>query len=238
MNVHIVQDYATLSRHAAKIIADELRRKPDLVLGLAAGNTPLGTYQELVRMHREEDLDFSRTTVFNLDEYGGLDRTSAQSFHDFLHLNFVNLIHIPKSNVHFLSYPSLSVDSYCEQFERKIREAGGIDLQILGIGQSGHIAFNEPGSSIASRTRVVTLEPGNDTRSPNTAITMGVATILESRRILLLASGRQKAEVIANALEGPVTEEIPASFLQEHRDVVVIADEASAGNLKKLRRAG
>jgi len=238
MNVHIVQDYATLSRHAAKIIADELRRKPDLVLGLAAGNTPLGTYQELVRMHREEDLDFSRTTVFNLDEYGGLDRTSAQSFHDFLHLNFVNLIHIPKSNVHFLSYPSLSVDSYCEQFERKIREAGGIDLQILGIGQNGHIAFNEPGSSIASRTRVVTLEPGNDTRSLNTAITMGVATILESRRILLLASGRQKAEVIANALEGPVTEEIPASFLQEHRDVVVIADEASAGNLKKLRRAG
>ncbi len=234
----MVQDYATLSRNAAQIIADELRRKPDLVLGLAAGNTPLGTYQELVRMHREEHLDFSRTIVFNLDEYGGLDRSPAQSFSDFLHLNFVNLIHIPKSNVHFLSYPSASVEFYCERFESEIREAGGIDMQILGIGRNGHIAFNEPGASIASRTRTVTLNPGNGPESPNNAITMGVASILESRRILLLASGKGKAAVLAKALEGPVTEKIPASFLQLHHDVIVIADEASATHLKKLKRAG
>src|SRR5215471_17119730 len=144
MDVRIVRDYETLSRNAAQTIAGELRRKPDLVLGLAAGNTPLGAYRELVRMHREGSLDFSRSTLFNLDEYGGLENAHVQSFDDFLHRNLVNQINVPKSNVHFLRYPSDSASGYCQDFENQIRQAGGIDLQILGIGRNGHIAFNEP----------------------------------------------------------------------------------------------
>lgn len=236
MNLRVVRDYETMSRNAAQFIAGEIRLKPDLVLGLAAGNTPLGAYHELVRMHREENLDFSRVVLFNLDEYGS-GEVPVQNFSDFLHRNLANQVNIPKPNVHFLKFPSVSVESYCQSFEELIRKAGGIDLQILGIGRNGHIAFNEPGSKLDSRTRLVTLEPDGVPASSKTAITMGVATILESRRVLLLSSGSSKAGVLAKALEGPVDENIPASFLQRHRDTVVITDEASASQLKNLKFA-
>jgi len=239
MNLRIARDYEALSRNAAQIIAGEIRRKPDLVLGLAAGNTPLGAYLELVRMHREENLDFSRVVLFNLDEYGP-GKIFVQRFSDFLHRNFVNQVNVDKPNVHFLSFPSVSVQGYCRSFEELILKAGGIDLQILGIGRNGHIAFNEPGSTLDSRTRVVTLDRSGVSDSPHTdtAISMGVATIMESHRILLLASGSSKAEVLAKALEGPVTETIPASFLQRHRDLIVLADEAASSQLKNLKLAG
>jgi glucosamine-6-phosphate deaminase len=236
MDLRIVRHYEALSRAAAFAVASEMRQNPEIVLGLAAGKTPLGTYHELVRMHREEALDFSRTVFFNLDEYGGADH--AHSFQDFLYRHLVHQINIPKSNVHFLSFPSVSAESYCESFERDIRNAGGIDFQILGIGRNGHIAFNEPGSAIDSRTRVVNLDAGGTPGAPTTAVTMGIGTILEARRILLLASGNQKAEVLARALTGPVTENIPASTLQRHDDVIVIADEESAEHLNGLKRTG
>ena len=238
MEIRIVPDYAALSQEAAKLIALEIRQNPGLVLGLAAGNTPLGAYHELVRLHREEHLDFSRTVFFNLDEYSDVEQSHRQKFHDFLQLNLVQQINIRRTNVHFLSYPTGDAERYCDAFEREIRQSGGIDLQILGIGINGHIAFNEPGSAIDSRTRIVTLEAGGAPASPKTAVTMGVATILESHRILLLASGPQKAGVLAKALEGPVTPKTPASALQQHHDVVVIADKESAADLQRLKRAG
>jgi len=207
-----VLDYQALSNAAAEFVAEHIREKPDLRLGLAAGNTPLGTYIELVRMHREQRLDMSRIVVFNLDEYA-----DSLTFTDFLNKNLLAKINIDPANVHLIRFPE------SERYEQEIRAAGGIDLQILGIGRNGHIAFNEPGSRFDSRTRIVTVAA----EVPKTAITMGIGTIMESRRILLLASGEAKAGVLAAALEGPVTEELPASVLQRHPDVTVIADEAS-----------
>ena len=232
MVVQIFPSYEDLSRSAAQFIAAAIRQKPDLVLGLAAGNTPLGAYRELVRMHQDDSLDFSQVAVFNLDEYAGLDASDTRSFTSFLHRNFLDLINVSESNVHLLKFPDMSVDAYCEDVEQAIRQAGGIDIQILGIGRNGHIAFNEPDSSFKSRTRVVTLaEP----TAPEfaTAITMGIATILDARRILLLASGPSKAEVLAKAIEGPVTETLPASVLQLHDDFTVMAEAPSATHLRR-----
>jgi glucosamine-6-phosphate deaminase len=215
--VRKVLDYEALSDNAARFIADCIREKPVLRLGLAAGNTPLGTYRELVRMHRDQGLDFSRVVFFNLDEY-----SDSQSFTDFLNRNLLDQIDVNRANVHLIKFPN------SESYEVEIRDSGGIDLQILGIGVNGHIAFNEPGSSFASRTRIVTVASD----AQKTAITMGIATILESRRILLLASGEAKAEILAAALEGPVTEDLPASVLQRHPDVIVIADDACSARLR------
>jgi len=234
MIIKVVSDYETLSRTAAQVIEDEIRRNPGIVIGLAAGNTPLGAYRELVRMHREEGLDFAHVVVFNLDEYAGLEPTHPSSFTAFLHHNFLDLINARKTNLHLLKFPDPGVtDSYCEAFEEELRLAGGLDLQILGIGRNAHIAFNEPGSSFKSRTRVVNVIEGGALEFPKTAITMGIGTILESRKILLLASGESKAEPLASAFEGEITESVPASALQLHGNVVVIADEASASRLTK-----
>jgi glucosamine-6-phosphate deaminase len=231
MGVQIFPSYEDLSRSAAQFIADAIRQKPDLILGLAAGNTPLGVYRELVRMHRDGSLDFSRVAVFNLDEYAGLDASDTRSFTSFLRKNFIDLINVSESNVHLLKFPDMSVDVYCEDVEEAIRQAGGIDLQILGIGRNGHIAFNEPGSSFKSRTRVVKVaEPSAPEFA--TAITMGIATILDARRILLLASGPVKAEILAKAIEGPVTETLPASVLQLHADVTFMVEASSAVHLR------
>jgi glucosamine-6-phosphate deaminase len=192
----------------------------------------LGVYRELVRLHREDSLDFSRVAVFNLDEYAGLDASDTRSFTSFLRKNFIDLINVRESNVHLLKFPDISVDAYCEDIEEVIRQAGGIDLQILGIGRNGHIAFNEPGSSFKSRTRVVKVaEPSAPEFA--TAITMGIATILDARRILLLASGPAKAEILAKAIEGPVTETLPASVVQLHGDVTIMVEAFSAVHLRK-----
>jgi len=234
MIINVVPNYDALSLTAAQRIAEEIRRKPRLVLGLAAGNTPSGTYRELVRMHREEGLDFSEVVVFNLDEYAELEPTDPGSFTAFLHKTLLDLINVKKSNLHLLRFPEQStVQRYCESFEEQVRLLGGLDLQIIGIGRNAHIAFNEPGSSFQSRTRIVDLVERSSEQSPRTAITMGIGTILDSRRILLLVSGASKAKSLTNALEGKITESVPASALQLHSDVVVIADEASASLLSK-----
>jgi glucosamine-6-phosphate deaminase len=242
MLVQITSGYKELSSKAAQIVAKELLRKPNLVLGLATGNTPLGLYKELIRLHSSENLDFSRVTTFNLDEYLGLASDHPQSFYEFIHTNFLNHINIDRRNIHV---PDGSIrqnfEEYCRQYEEQIRHAGGIDLQILGIGKTGHIGFNEPTSSLASRTRLKTLADitirenqktfGAIEQVPPCAITMGIGTILESRRILLLASGNNKAEAVAKAIEGPITSTITASALQLHEDVTVLLDEEAASRL-------
>lgn len=220
MIVRKLADYDALSLEAALIVARQIRTTPGTVLGLAAGKTPIGTYRELVRMHREEGLDFSRTVFFSLDEFQGLTPDHPQSFASFLHQHFLDHINTSKSNVHLLSGSATETD--CEQYEGAIQDAGGIDLQILGIGLNGHIAFNEPGSSFDSRTRVVTLSHETAPGTPGTAVTMGIGTILLARHILLLAYGPDKAQVVDAALHGPQTESLPASALQRHPNLTVL----------------
>jgi glucosamine-6-phosphate deaminase len=233
-----------LAREAARVVANAVRRNPELRLGLATGSTMRGMYQELVRLHRSEQLDFSRVITFNLDEYLGLSSDHPQSFHNFMQQNFFARVNVSPQNVHI---PDGAVNGnyqqYCASYEETIRSAGGIDLQILGIGRNGHIGFNEPTSSLGSRTRlkVLSKETIQDNRKffsseetiPQCAITMGIGTILESKRILLLASGPSKAAAIAKAIEGPITASVTASALQLHSDVTFIIDREAGVELKQ-----
>ena len=242
MEVIIQGDYAAMSRAAAQIVVDVLNTKPNAVLGMATGSTPLGLYQELVRLHHEEQLDFSRVTTFNLDEYVGLPVNHPQSYHYFMHEHFFKHVNIPAQNINIPSGTTSNYPAFCEWYERRIAELGGIDLQVLGIGSDGHIAFNEPTSSLRSRTRLKTLSKQTiddnarffDRREdvPVYAITMGVGTILDARKLVLVASGSAKATAIAQAVEGPVTSMVTASALQLHRDATVIIDEGAAAELR------
>jgi len=243
MRVIIDKDYDAMSRRAADFVTELLQRKPDAVLGLATGSTPLGLYKELIRRHREEGLDFSKVTTFNLDEYYGLPPNHPQSYNYFMHENLFRHVNIPESHINIPSGTARKVYAWCENYERRIKEAGGIDLQVLGIGSDGHIAFNEPGSSLGSRTRPKTLTaetirdnsrffgPGEEV--PKFAITMGVGTILEAKMCIILASGEKKARIWAEFIEGPVTAQVTASALQLHPNVVAISDEAAASQLKR-----
>lgn len=243
MEVIITKNPKALAVMAADIIERQLLTRPNSVLGLATGSTPIGTYQELVRRHREEGLDFSQVVSFNLDEYLGLPPTHPQSYRYFMDQNLFKHINIPPGNIHVPYGHADSVLEFCAWYEDQIRRAGGIDIQILGIGGDGHIAFNEPGSSLGSRTRLKTLTEqtirdnarffSNMDEVPRFAITMGVGTILEAKKILLLATGPAKAEIIAQAIEGPITSQVSASALQLHRDVVVILDEEAGCKLKR-----
>jgi glucosamine-6-phosphate deaminase len=233
-----------LGREAARVVANAVRRNPVLRLGLATGSTMLATYQELVRLHRRERLDFSKVITFNLDEYLGLSSNHPQSFHHYMQENFFAHVNVDPGNIHI---PDGAIkgnyQQYCASYEEAIRNAGGIDLQILGIGRNGHIGFNEPTSSLGSRTRlkVLSKETIMDNRKffasedeiPQCAITMGIGTILESKRILLLASGSSKATAIAKAIEGPLTASVTASALQLHSDVTFIIDRDAGAELKQ-----
>jgi glucosamine-6-phosphate deaminase len=242
MEVSISKTYEELSREAAQFVADLLNTKPNAVLGLATGSTPLGLYRELVRMHKEEGLDFSQVTTFNLDEYVGLQANHDQSYHYFMHENLFKHINIPKDRIHIPSGTTKNYKAFCQWYEDRIKQCGGIDLQILGIGSDGHIAFNEPGSSLASRTRLKTL--AHQTIQDNArffkkmedvpiyAITMGVGTILEARRLVVVANGDKKADAVAKMIEGPVTSMITATAVQLHPDVSVFIDEPAASKLQ------
>jgi glucosamine-6-phosphate deaminase len=224
---------------AARIIARLLRDKPDAVLGLATGSTPLRLYQMLIGMK----LDWSRATTFNLDEYIGLPREHPQSYHSFMWENLFRHVNIAPRNVHIPDGNAPDIQKFCTAYEERIRAAGGIDLQVLGIGTDGHIGFNEPTSSLASRTRIKTLTPqtrgdnarffGSEERVPFHVITMGIGTIMEARQNLLLAFGDGKAAAIAGAVEGPVTAINPASVLQLHPVVKVCLDEPAASRLQR-----
>src|SRR5436309_8297444 len=227
-----------MSKVAARIVAEVLNTKPNAVLGMATGSTPLGLYQELVRLHKEEQLDFARVTTFNLDEYVGLTASHPQSYHYFMHEHFFQHVNIPRQNINIPSGTTSNYPAFCKWYEERIAECGGIDLQILGIGSDGHIAFNEPASSLSSRTRLKTLAKStiddnarffkSRDEVPIYAITMGVGTIMEARKILLLANGKKKADAVAHAVEGPVTSMITASALQMHADSAVYVDEDAA----------
>lgn len=242
MEVVVLPSYEEMGKAAALIVAEVLNAKPNAVLGMATGSTPLGLYQELVRMHREEGLDFAQVTTFNLDEYVGVRPSHPQSYHYFMHENFFKHVNIAPTNIYIPSGTTSNYRSFCDWYERRITECGGIDVQILGIGSDGHIAFNEPGSSLSSRTRLKTLaKPTIDDNArfferredvPIYAITMGVGTILEARKLLLLASGKNKATACAAMVEGPVTSMTTASALQLHPDAKVFLDEDAAGQLK------
>lgn len=244
MRVIVAKDANEVSRQAGQFVAAVVRRRPTCVLGMATGSTPLGLYRELIRMHQEEGLDFSRVVTFNLDEYVGLSATHSQSYRMFMQKNLFDHINVDVRNTHVPDGRALDFEVFCEHYEKLIRDEGGIDLQILGIGTDGHIAFNEPGSSLGSRTRLKTLTAetvrdnarffGSEQEVPRLAITMGVGTILESRQCLLLAHGASKAGAIRDTIEGPVTAQVTASALQMHRDVVTIVD-AEAGRLLERR---
>ena len=244
MRVIVEPNPPAVARAGACFVADLIRRKPTCVLGLATGSTPLGLYAELIRMHREEGLDFSRVVSFNLDEYVGLAPTHPQSYRFFMQKNLFDQINIDVRNTHVPDGRAFHFDVFCEQYEKLIRDEGGIDLQVLGIGSDGHIAFNEPGSSLGSRTRLKTLTAetvrdnarffGSEEAVPRLAITMGVGTILEARKIILLANDKKKAAAVAAAIEGPVTSMNTASALQLHRDTMAILEREAASALKML----
>ncbi|MFQ5605156.1 MAG: glucosamine-6-phosphate deaminase [bacterium] len=242
MLVIVKDDYESMSVEAARRVVDLIKKKPDCVLGLATGSSPLGLYKELIRMHKEEGLDFARVTTFNLDEYVGLPEEHDQSYHYFMNENLFNHINVDRRFVHVPNGMAEDIEKECEEYEQKILDAGGIDLQILGIGANGHIAFNEPYSSLGSRTRIKTLT--EKTRQDNArffksmqevpkyAITMGVGTIMDAHTLILVANGEGKAEAIAKTVEGPITAMVPATIVQMHRDAIIIVDRAAASKLK------
>jgi len=241
MEVIICPDYDTLSRKAAAVVADLVREKPRAVLGFATGSSPVGLYRELIRLHTEEGLDFSGVTTFNLDEYCGLPGDHPQSYRYFMNENLFNHINVPMERTHVPSGTEEDWRACCAEYEQRIVEAGGIDLQILGIGSDGHIAFNEPGSSLGSRTRRVyltkqTIEDNSrffDRAEdvPTSAISMGVGSILEARTCVVVVNGANKAEALAAAVEGPVTSMITSSALQWHPDTRGFCDEEAAAKL-------
>ena len=243
MRVIIEKDYEVMSRRAATFVVEIVRNRPDCVLGLATGSTPVGMYDELIRMHKEEGLDFSRVTTFNLDEYYGLPPTHDQSYRRFMQENLFDGINVAPERINVPSGLASDVEGYCAEYERMIEDAGGIDIQVLGIGGDGHIAFNEPGSSLGSRTRLVALDERTIEDNarfferkedvPRFAVTMGVGTILEAERCLLMVNGGKKAEVVVEAIEGPITSQITASALQMHPDVVTVLDEGAASKLAR-----
>jgi glucosamine-6-phosphate deaminase len=241
MEIIINADEQAASRAAARVVARLVREKPDAVLGLATGSTPLMLYRELVRLHREDELDFSRVSTFNLDEYVGLDRHHVRSYHAFMWDNLFRQINIRPDNVHIPD--GMANEAFCAEYEKKIVATGGIDLQVLGVGSDGHIGFNEPTSSFGSRTRIKTLTRqtmadnarffgGDEAKVPQHCITMGIGTIMEARTILMLAFGKSKAAAVAASIEGPVAAIMPASILQHHPAAKIFIDEPAAAELQ------
>ncbi|MEK7199570.1 MAG: glucosamine-6-phosphate deaminase, partial [Bacteroidota bacterium] len=230
----------------AKLIREKSSRNETCVLGMATGATPVHLYAELVRMHREEGLSFKNVITFNLDEYYPIEKEAYQSYWSFMHRHLFNHIDIDPANIHIPngSWPKAEIKKYCAEYESELEKAGGIDLQLLGIGLNGHIGFNEPGSSIYSKTRLINLdnltriantyEFQNIAKVPRLALTMGISNILQAKRILLMGWG-QKASIIAKAVEGHITEHIPASILQQHSDCTFVVDESAAADLTRIK---
>jgi len=245
MRIVISKNYDDMSARAARIVAGQIYLKPNSVLGLATGSTPLSMYKELIRVHREVGLDFSEVISFNLDEYIGLPIADEQSYYYYMYQNFFNHVNISRKNIYIPDGMAQDISSECEQYDNKIQEKGGIDLQILGIGNNGHIGFNEPDIKFEATTHQVTLDDETINANarffqkieevPRLAISMGIKTIMHAKKIILLASGENKAEVIYRALFEGVTPEVPASILQLHQDVTVIVEENAARLLKAKR---
>lgn len=249
--VIVVDNYDDIARLIAEAIANLIRERQkegrNAVLGLATGSTPIGVYRELIRMHRQDGLDFSNVITFNLDEYYPMDPRSIHSYVRYMWENFFDHINIRKENVHIPrgDLPRDQVEQYCHDYERAIKDAGGIDYQILGIGKTGHIGFNEPGSGRESRTRLVALDTitrrdaaadfFGEENVPTEAITMGVATIMNAREVALIATGEHKAAVIRRAVEGEINPDVAATYLQQHGDATFYLDAAAAAELTRVK---
>ncbi len=241
MKVVILKDAAEVAKYGADIFIKQIKRKPDSVLGLATGSTPVALYKELISAYQTGRVSFKNVSSFNLDEYLGLTGTHPQSYRYFMNQQLFDHIDIEKSQTAVPPGDAEDPFSACEQYENNIKQKGGIDIQLLGIGRNGHIGFNEPSSSLMSRTRVKTLTRatiddnarffGPDEYQPHLSITMGIGTILESKKVVLLATGANKAEAIKATVEGPLTAACPASALQMHEHVVLVIDEAAASQL-------
>jgi glucosamine-6-phosphate deaminase len=243
MEIIITKNPEAGSEVAGRIVARLIKYKPAAVLGLATGSTPVLLYREMIKRHKEQGLDFSKVTTFNLDEYVGLGADHHASYHRFMHENLFSGINVPEKNIHIPDGLTQDLVSFCAAYEKSIHDAGGIDLQVLGIGSDGHLGFNEPTSSFASHTRIKTLDeqtvkdnqrffkPGEEV--PRHVITMGLGSIMDARTCLLLAFGENKADAVATMAEGPVSAMVPATILQFHRDARIILDEAAASKLKK-----
>lgn len=240
METTIKETYEDMSKEAANIIANAICKKPDIVLGLATGSTPLGTYKELIRLHKEEGLDFSKVTTFNLDEYYGLSQDHTQSYYYYMHENFFNHINIKEENVHIPDGTASDIENYCKKYEQEIKNHGGIDLQILGIGTNGHIGFNEPAEKLFAYTHLTDLTEDTIKANsrffdsidevPKKALTMGIGSILKAKKIILLANGKNKATAISYLIDQDnITTKVPATFLKTHNDVTVILDKEASG---------
>ncbi|HEX9025123.1 MAG TPA: glucosamine-6-phosphate deaminase [Clostridium sp.] len=242
MNLIIVENYDEISKLAAINIKDVINKKPDAVLGLATGSTPMGTYKELIKMNKENEVDFSKVTTVNLDEYIGLSENDAQSYRYFMNENLFNQINIKKENTFVPNGLAKDIDEETKNYDKRIDELGGIDIQFLGIGANGHIAFNEPSDILISGTHLTELAQSTiDANSrffnsidevPKTAISMGLGQIMKSKKIILLAHGEEKANAIKEALSGKITTKNPATMLQMHKDVTIIIDKTIASLIK------
>ena len=245
MRIYLSEDYKAMSRRAADIISAQVITKPDSVLGLATGGTPVGAYQQLVEWYKKGDLSFAEIKTVNLDEYLGLSPHHEQSYRYFMQVNLFDHIDIKPENTHVLNGLAKDPQAECAAYNQLIRDLGGIDLQLLGMGHNGHIAFNEPGDDFGLETHVVTLTDRTidaNTRFfesrdevPRHALSMGIKNIMQARRILIVVSGEEKAETVCKAFAGPVTKDVPASVLQLHPDVTLVGDRAA---LSKLVEAG
>ncbi|KRF64515.1 glucosamine-6-phosphate deaminase [Bacillus sp. Soil768D1] len=235
MNIIKVQDYKEMSQSAANIVIRKVKENSKIKLGLATGGTPKGTYDALIEDHMQNNTSYENVTSFNLDEYIGLDSNDPNSYHYYMDQSLFAHININKEQTYLPNGTADNLDKECTRFDKMIETLGGIDLQILGIGQNGHIGFNEPGTSFSSGTHVVALEESTRQANaryfdsidevPTHAITMGIATIMKSKEILLLISGEAKAETLKKLIHGEITEEFPASILKKHNNVTIIADQ-------------
>lgn len=243
MKIVKTKDYNDMSRKAANIISAQMITKPDCVLGLATGSTPIGTYKQLVEWYEKGDLDFSEVKTVNLDEYKGLPRTNDQSYYYFMHENLFDKVNIKPENTHLPDGTKEDANAECEAYEALVESLGGTDLQLLGLGHNGHIGFNEPAAEFPKATHCVDLQESTIEANkrffasadevPRQAYTMGIGTIMQAKQILVVVSGEDKAQIVAKAFFGPVTPEVPASILQLHRNVTIVADEAALSKVPK-----
>jgi len=243
MRIIVCENYEEVSKKAAQMILSQVTLKPNSVLGLATGSTPIGMYENLVNLNKKGDIDFSEVRTFNLDEYYNLPKENNQSYHYFMHQNLFNHININPANIHIPNGMTNNVDAECERYDELIKESGGVDIQVLGIGNNAHIGFNEPTINFEKGTHLVELDDStieansrffdNIEDVPKKAITMGVGSIFKSRKIMLIATGENKAEAIYNTVYGKVVPEVPASILQFHNDIVLILDKDAAKLLKE-----
>ena len=242
MRIYCTKDYQKMSRKAAGIIGAQVVLKPDSVLGLATGSTPIGTYEYLIKGYQNKDLDFSEITTVNLDEYKGLSRENDQSYYYFMYHHLFKDININMERVNIPDGTKEDGDAECARYESLIKQYGGADLQLLGLGHNGHIGFNEPADEFVKNTHCVALTESTIEANkrfftsaddvPRHAYTMGINTIMKAKKILLIVSGEDKAEILKKSLFGPVTSQVPASILQLHKDLVVVADEAAMSLIK------